>query len=134
MMSKQAAQRSEDNSFEREDPNVMREEVRSEDSAGELRQNSQSNGEQDEEEQYSEDIEGIKKYQHKILRKFAMLGMIHYSTVPYFHQLVQNRDYKMICIFEVFAQNRDEDDFLNNLEILDDMRNEDQVTSQDGNL
>ena len=32
-----------------------------------------------------------------------MLGMIHYSAVPFFHQLVQNKDYKMICIFEVFA-------------------------------
>ena len=51
-----------------------------------------------------------------------MLGMIQYSAIPFFHQLVQNRDYKMICIFEVFAQNRNEDDFLENLGILDNIR------------
>jgi hypothetical protein len=51
-----------------------------------------------------------------------MLGMIHYSSVPFFHNLVKNRDYKMICIFEVFAQNRNEDDFLENLGILNNIR------------
>jgi len=81
--------------------------------------------EQDEEDyECAEDIDGIMQFQHKILRKYAMLGMIHYSAVPYFHQLVQNRDYKMICIFEVFAQNRNEDDFLHNLEILDGIRHQ----------
>ena len=44
-----------------------------------------------------------------------MLGMIKYCAVPYFHNLVTSRDYKMICIFEVFAQNKCEDDFLENL-------------------
>jgi len=69
-----------------------------------------------------EDIDGIMQYQHKILRKYAMLGMIKYSAVPFFHQLVSNRDYKMICIFEVFAQNRNEDDFLENLGIYSNQR------------
>lgn len=67
------------------------------------------------EEDFIGDIEGIMQYQHKILRKYAMLGMIKYCAVPYFHKLVTNKDYKMICIFEVFAQNRNEDDFLENL-------------------
>lgn len=62
------------------------------------------------------------EYQHKILRKYAMLGMIQYSAVPFFHCLVNNRDYKMICIFEVFALNRNEDDFLENLGILNEIR------------
>ena len=62
------------------------------------------------------------QYQHKILRKYAMLGMIQYSAVPFFHHLVINRDYKMICIFEVFALNRNEDDFLENLGILNEIR------------
>jgi hypothetical protein len=57
----------------------------------------------DEDPDYMEDIDGIMQFQHKILRKYAMLGMIKYSAVPFFHQLVTNRDYKMICIFEVFA-------------------------------
>ena len=80
---------------------------------------------QEEEEQdpeYDDDIEGIMQYQHKILRKYAMLGMIQYSAVPFFHHLVLNRDYKMICIFEVFALNRNEDDFLENLGILNEIR------------
>jgi hypothetical protein len=67
------------------------------------------------EDDYIGDIDGIMQYQHKILRKYAMLGMIKYCAVPYFHNLVTCRDYKMICIFEVFAQNRNEDDFLENL-------------------
>jgi len=62
-----------------------------------------------------------------------MLGMIQYSAVPFFHMLVQNRDYKMICIFEVFALNRNEDDFLENLGILNEIRrhNEESQFEQD---
>jgi len=65
-----------------------------------------------------------------------MLGMIHFQAIPFFHQLVNDRDYKMICIFEVFAQNRNEDDFLENLGILNDMRlhgEEQQNQEQEGN-
>lgn len=62
----------------------------------------QQEGDEDLDE-YLGDIDGIMQYQHKILRKYAMLGMIKYSAVPFFHQLVTSRDYKMICIFEVFA-------------------------------
>ena len=76
----------------------------------------------DEDLDYLEDIDGIMQYQHKILRKYAMLGMIKYSAVPFFHQLVTSRDYKMICIFEVFAQNRNEDDFLENLGFYSNQR------------
>ena len=77
---------------------------------------------QNKDEEYDDDIKGIMQYQHKILRKYAMLGMIQYSAVPFFHLLVQNRDYKMICIFVVFALNRNEDDFLENLGILNEIR------------
>ena len=72
--------------------------------------------------EYIEDIDGIMQFQHKILRKYAMLGMIKYTAVPYFHELVTTRDYKMICIFEVFALNRSEDDFLENLGIYCNQR------------
>ena len=81
-----------------------------------------SNDDPANEEDIDDDIQGIMQYQHKILRKYAMLGMIQYSAVPFFHCLVQNRDYKMICIFEVFALNRNEDDFLENLGILNEIR------------
>lgn len=70
------------------------------------------------------DVDGIMQYQHKILRKYAMLGMIKYSAVPFFHQLVAQRDYKMISIFEVFAQNRNEDDFLENLGFYSNQRHD----------
>lgn len=39
----------------------------------------------DEDPDYMEDIDGIMQFQHKILRKYAMLGMIKYSAVPFFH-------------------------------------------------
>lgn len=42
-------------------------------------------GEEAQDPEYIEDIDGIMQYQHKILRKYAMLGMIHYSAVPFFH-------------------------------------------------
>lgn len=43
------------------------------------------------------------------------MGMVEYSDAPFFHEMVDQRDYKMISIFEVFAINRNEDDFLENL-------------------
>lgn len=67
------------------------------------------------EDDREEDLKRIVEYQHKILRKYTMLGMISYSDAPQFHDLVDKRDYKMICLFEVYAQNRSEDDFLENL-------------------
>lgn len=47
-----------------------------------------------------------------------MTGMISYADAPAFHNLVDNKDYRMICIFEVFSQNRQEDDFLENLALI----------------
>lgn len=47
-----------------------------------------------------------------------MRGLIKYSDSPIFHEMVDSKDYKMISIFEVFAVNRDEDDFLENLGLL----------------
>lgn len=44
-----------------------------------------------------------------------MMGLIQYADAPFFHAMVDQRDYKMISIFEVFAINRNEDDFLENL-------------------
>ena len=41
--------------------------------------------------------------------------------------MVTRRDYKMISIFEVFAVNRSEDDFLENLFIFKDLVNEEQA-------
>ena len=54
------------------------------------------NAEDDEGQNELDDKECIRVYQHKILRKFSMLGMIQYTAIPYFHSLVHNMDYKMI--------------------------------------
>lgn len=50
--------------------------------------------------------------------------MIKYSDSPQFHDLVENWDYRMICILEVYTQNRNEDDFLENLGILGELLRE----------
>ena len=58
---------------------------------------------------------------HKILTKYTSNGMIKMSDGPQFHDLVENWDYRMICILEVYTQNRNEDDFLENLGILGEL-------------
>ena len=52
------------------------------------------------------------------MKKYTIRGFIKYSDAPIFHEMVDQKDYKMISIFEVFAINRDEDDFLENLGLL----------------
>jgi hypothetical protein len=47
--------------------------------------------------------------------------MIKMADGPQFHDLVENWDYRMICILEVYTQNRNEDDFLENLGILGEL-------------
>ena len=60
-------------------------------------------------------LEKICECTHKILAKYTSNGMIKYYEAPQFHDLVENWDYRMICILEVYTQNRNEDDFLENL-------------------
>lgn len=50
-----------------------------------------------------------------------MSGMIAYADAPAFHELVNQRDYRIVCSFEVFSQNRSEDDFLENLALIAQM-------------
>lgn len=64
------------------------------------------------------DLQKVIEYQHKILRKYTMTGMISPSDAPCFHDMVDNRNYRMICIFEVLTHNRLESDFLENLGLL----------------
>lgn len=52
--------------------------------------------------------------------------MIRYYDASFFHDMVTKRDYKMISIFEVFALNRNEEDFLENLFIFKDLVSEEQ--------
>jgi len=47
-----------------------------------------------------------------------MTGMISYADAPAFHNLVDKWDYRIVCIFEVFSQNRCEEDFLENLALI----------------
>ena len=65
-----------------------------------------------------EKIVQICRYSHKILRKYVVNGMIQVSDGPEFHTMVNNRDYRILCIMEVYSQNKNEDDFLENLGLL----------------
>ena len=47
-----------------------------------------------------------------------MNGMLSFADAPAFHALVDRRDYRIVCVFEVFSQNRSEDDFLENLALI----------------
>ena len=47
-----------------------------------------------------------------------MTGMLSYADSPLFHDLVIKRDYRIVCVFEVFSQNRNEDDFLESLALI----------------
>jgi len=44
--------------------------------------------------------------------------MISFSDGPQLHNLVEAKDYRIICILEVYSQNKSEDDFLENLGLL----------------
>lgn len=82
------------------------------------------------------DIDKIIEYQHKILRKYTMKGKIQYSDAPFFHDMVDQRDYKIISIFEVFAINRNEEDFLENLGLFTNMiatQEDQEEDKEDGN-
>jgi hypothetical protein len=77
-----------------------------------------------------EELSSIIDFQHKILRKYTLSGLIRYYDASFFHDMVAKRDYKMISIFEVFAVNRNEEDFLENLFIFKDLITEEQVINQ----
>jgi len=75
--------------------------------------------EQNEEvDQAAQRLEQICRYSHKILKKYVVNGMITLQDGPQLHNLVDARDYRIICILEVYSQNKNEDDFLENLGLL----------------
>jgi predicted GNAT family N-acyltransferase len=60
----------------------------------------------------------IINHQNIVLRYYSLTGMISYADAPAFHTLVKNRDFRIVCVFEVFSQTRCEDDFLENLALI----------------
>lgn len=58
-----------------------------------------------------------------------MTGMISYADAPAFHNLVDKRDYRIVCVFEVFSQNRCEDDFLESLALIAQIIREQELLS-----
>jgi hypothetical protein len=80
--------------------------------------------EMDKEDDAIQRLDRICECANKILAKYTSNGMIKYSDSPQFHDLVENWDYRMICILEVYTQNRNEDDFLENLGILGELLRE----------
>ena len=77
--------------------------------------NAESEGEVD---QAAERLSQICKYSHKIIKKYVVNGMITLQDGPQLHKLVDQRDYRIICILEVYSQNKNEDDFLENVGLL----------------
>lgn len=61
--------------------------------------------------------------QHKIIKRYTINGDIPYQEAPYFHELVETQNHLIISIFEVFALNRNPDDFLENLQLIRDYIN-----------
>ena len=76
-------------------------------------------------------IDQICRYSHKILRKYVVNGMIDLVDGPQLHNLVDARDYRIICIMEVFSQNKNEDDFLENLGLLSQVMKEGRMEEGD---
>lgn len=69
-------------------------------------------------DQAAKRLDQICRYSHKILKKYVVNGMITLQDGPQLHNLVDARDYRIICILEVYSQNKNEDDFLENLGLL----------------
>ena len=69
-------------------------------------------------DQATQRLEQICRYSHKILKKYVVNGMITLQDGPQLHNLIEQRDYRIICILEVYSQNKNEEDFLENLALL----------------
>lgn len=59
--------------------------------------------------------------QHRIIRRFCLNAKIPIADGAKFHQMINECNQKIISSFEVFALNRNEDDFLENLIIIADL-------------
>ena len=76
-------------------------------------------------------LEQICRYSHRILKKYVVNGMITLQDGPKLHNLVDARDYRIICILEVYSQTKNEDDFLENLGLLTQVIKEQQDQERD---
>jgi len=54
-------------------------------------------------DQAAQRLEQICRYSHKILKKYVVNGMITLQDGPQLHNLVDARDYRIICILEVYS-------------------------------
>ncbi len=68
-----------------------------------------------------DEMKSIEEFQQEIIQKYTLQGRFHYYDSLFFHQMVSKRDIRMISIFEVFAVNRNENDFLENMFIYKDL-------------
>lgn len=59
--------------------------------------------------------------QHRIIRRFCLNAKIPIADGAKFHQMINECSPNIISCFEVFALNRNEDDFLENLMIIADI-------------
>ena len=59
--------------------------------------------------------------QHRIIKRFCLNAKIPIADGAKFHQMINDCDQRIISSFEVFALNRNEEDFLENLGIVYDI-------------
>ena len=59
--------------------------------------------------------------QHRIVRRFCINAKVSIADGARFHQLINDCNQMVISAFEVFALNRLEEDFIENLNIISDI-------------
>ncbi len=72
----------------------------------------------DPEQNKSDDAFNCKKSMHTVLARIVMDGMLDYIAGLYIHELINEGDALTFGIFELFSLLKDQDDFLENLNIL----------------
>lgn len=63
----------------------------------------------------------FKTQQHRIIWRLCLNAQVPFADAAKFHSLINNGDQDVISSFEVFALNRRERDFIENLNILADI-------------
>ena len=64
------------------------------------------------------DASNCKKSMHTVLARIVKDGMLDYTAGPYIHELINESDELTFGIFELFSLLKDQQDFLENLDIL----------------
>ena len=89
------------------------------DKNAEIEQEQKISGAYDENDDQVRDV--FIEQQHRIIKRFCLNAKIPIADGAKFHQMINDCDQRIISSFEVFALNRNEEDFLENLGIVYDI-------------